>query len=79
MRTYFFEHPLECFVYLLYPWKFQTNESSTPRNCANLRYVPSWKFQDQKPKPLEIPHNFFLVSPEIPHAISLIPLEIPYP
>ena len=52
-------------VYLLYPWKFQANQSSTSGNCAKLRYIPC-KFQDQKPL-------------EISHAISLIPLEVPYP
>ena len=45
-----------------------------------------WKFQGQKPRPMEIPHNFFLNSPgnSTPflihpwsfHVFSLIPLEI---
>ena len=46
---------LKFLVFLLYPWKFQTNQSSTPENCAKL--------QDQKQRPLEIPPNFFLVTP----------------
>ena len=49
-------------AYLLYPWKFQTNQSSTRGHCGNLRYI-LWKFQDQKPRPQEIPHIFFLVTP----------------
>ena len=53
---------LKFLVFLLYPWKFQTNQSSTPENCAKLRYIPC-QFQDQKKRPLEIPHNFFLVTP----------------
>ena len=53
---------LKFLVFLLYLWKFQTNQSSTPENCAKLRYIPC-QFQDQKQRPLEIPHNFFLVTP----------------
>ena len=60
LRTYFFE-TLPGIVYLVYRWKFRTNQSHTPGNCAKLHYIP-WKFQDQKPRPLEIPHNFFLVT-----------------
>ena len=31
--------------------------------CKTVLHLP-WKFQDQKPRPLETPHNFFLVIPE---------------
>ena len=27
---YFFENPPEFFIFLLYPWKYQTKQSSTP-------------------------------------------------
>ena len=63
LRTYFSEKPLEFFIYLL-PWKFQTNQFSTPGgNCAKPCYICR-KFQDQKPRPLEIQHNSFLVTAE---------------
>ena len=44
----------------------------TPGNSRQIKAPPleiaqncvtSWKFQDQKPRPLEVPHNFFLVTP----------------
>ena len=47
----FLKTSMEFFVYLLYPWKFETNQSSTPGNCAKLHYI-LWKFHDQKPRPL---------------------------
>ena len=53
--------PLEFFIFLLYPWKFQTIQSSTPGYSTKLSYI-SWKFQGQKQRPLEIPHLFFLVT-----------------
>ena len=50
LRTYFFETPLEFFIYLLYPWKFQANQSSTPGNCTKLYYISlgnsKTKYQD---------------------------------
>ena len=57
----FLKKPLEFFSFLLYLWKFQTKQSSTPGNSAKLCFIP-WKFQAQKPRPLEIPHDFFLVT-----------------
>ena len=34
-----------------------------PQNCVtNLCYI-RWKFQGQNPRPLEIPHDFFLITP----------------
>ena len=78
LRTYFSENPLEFFIYLL-PWKFQTNQFSTPGgNCAKRCYICR-KFQDQKPNPWKF--NIILSwSPlKIPHSITLMTLEIPYP
>ena len=78
--TYFFENPLEFFIY---PWKFQRNQSSTPPgNCTKLEIPCLGNIQEiprpkQKPGPLEISH-FFLVT--LGNATCyLIPLEIPYP
>ena len=42
----------------IYPWKFQIKQSFTP---AKYRYS-SWKFQDQKPRPMEIPWFLFFIS-----------------
>ena len=36
----------------LHPWKF----------CKIRGYTP-WKFQGQKPRPIKIPHDFFLITP----------------
>ena len=57
----FLKTPLE-FLIFFYPWKFQTKQSSTPGKSTKLCYM-SLKFQGQKPKPLELPHYFFLVTP----------------
>ena len=63
LRTYFSEtSPLELLGFLLYPWKFQTKQSFTPRNSTKLCYTPQ-KFQDLKPKPLGIPHDFIFITP----------------
>ena len=75
--------------FLLYPWKFQTKQSFSPRNSTKLCYTTQ-KFKGLKPRPLEIVDNFFLIilgnstslliKPwEILLAISSIPLESPYP
>ena len=34
--TYFSENCLEFFIFLLYPWKFQTEQNSTPGNPTKL-------------------------------------------
>ena len=47
----------------------------TTGNSIKLCYTP-WKYQDQKPRSLEIPDGIAL---EIPHAVSSVPLEIPCP
>ena len=36
LRTYFLKTPLEFFISLLYPWKFQKKQSSTPENSTKL-------------------------------------------
>ena len=65
--TYFFEPPSPppSYNFLLFyftPWNSRQNKASTPGNSAKLRYTTG-KFQGQKPRPLEIPHDFFLVTP----------------
>ena len=56
----------------LYLWKFQRKEGFIPGNSEKLWYTLSlaWKFQDQKPRPMEIPHEFSLID-------QLITLESP--
>ena len=46
--------------FLLYPWKFQTKQSFSPRNSTKLCYTTQ-KFKGLKPRPLEIVDNFFLI------------------
>ena len=57
----------------------------TPQNCYT-----HWNFQGQKPRPMEIPYDFFFTPGleipllfylplEFPHSIYLIPFEIPCP
>ena len=82
LRTYFFENPLEFFIY------FTPGNSREIKAPPLLEIVQNWKFlaletskeiprPKQKPGPLEIPH-FFLVT--LGNATCfLIPLEIPYP
>ena len=60
------------FFYFSYPWKIQTQQSSTPEYSTNLCQIPSWEFQDQKQRPLEIPRKCYFF--DTPAA-----LEIPYP
>ena len=48
----------------LHPWKL-----------FKIVFYIAWKFPDQKPIPLENPHNFFLVTP----GNSTYPQEVPYP
>ena len=44
------------------PWKFQTKQIFIPRNSTKLCYTYQ-KFKDLKPRPPEIPHDFFLIIP----------------
>ena len=49
----------------LHPWKFsqkETLKSSTPENLVKYVCYTPWKFQGQKPRPLEISHKSFLIS-----------------
>ena len=51
----FWKRTLEFVDLSLYPWIFQTKWSFTPGNSTNLCHT-------QKPGPMEIPHNFFLIT-----------------
>ena len=44
----------------IYPWKFWTKQSFSAGNSSKLRYI-HWKFQGQKPRSLETPHDFSLI------------------
>ena len=89
MKIYFSENPHWKFEdLLLYPKKFRRKEAFTPGNSANLSDTP-WKFQGQKPRPMEIPHQFslntpgistsFLIDPWNFHVFFSRPPEIPCP
>ena len=62
MRTYFFRK--KPFEFFFYPWKFQTEQSfpqEIPQNCvAPLLEIPC---HGQKPTPMGVQHNFFLITP----------------
>ena len=58
----FWKRRLEFLDLLLYPWKFMTKGSFTPGNTTRLCYNHR-NFQGQKPRPMEIPHDFFLITP----------------
>ena len=59
----FLKKKLEILGLSLYSWKFWRKKTSSPeilQNCYKLS-----KFQaQQKPRPLEISHDFFLITPE---------------
>ena len=78
-RGYIFLKTLpQFFIFLLYPWKFQTKQSSILGYSTKLCQIP-WKFQGQNQRPLEIQQYFFLVTlGNSTSFLSLIPLEIPY-
>ena len=84
--------PLDFVIFLPYPWKFQTRQSSTPGNSTKLcvgsiREIPKPKIKTPAPgnstSLFFLGHlwKFHLINPQKFHtyAISLIPLEIPYP
>ena len=54
--------PLEILTFLFYSWHFWTKQSFPLGNSKKMCYTP-WKFQSQKPTPIEIPHDFFLITP----------------
>ena len=62
------------FFYLLYPWKFQTKQGSTPGYSTKLCQNPQ-KLQGQKQRPLEIPHYFFLVTLGNSTSLLINPLK----
>ena len=87
----FWKTPWIFSFFLLYPWKFQTKQSSTPhmhleisQNC--FRSLGNFKAKSQDSWKFHITFFFFtvgnstsfLINPWKLHAISLIPLEIPY-
>ena len=60
--------------FLTFTLEFQKNQSG---NYSKFCYAP-WKFYSLKPRHLELPHDFFLISPavEIPFCF-LVNLETP--
>ena len=60
----FFTPPpsLEFLGFLLYPWKVEIKQGFAPRNSTKLCYTPR-KLYGLKPRPPEIPHDFFLMTP----------------
>ena len=67
---------------LLYPWKFQTEESSTPRNSIPPNFVTPLRARSEeilRPKTphIESPHDFYLDHTAIKlHVIFIQTLEI---
>ena len=67
----------------IYPWKFWAKQSFSPGNSGILCYT-HWKFQGQKPRSLETPRDFFLITIlffltnlwKFYMLIPMIPLEI---
>ena len=60
--TIFLKPLLELLDLSFYPQKFRRKQAFTPGNSAKLCDNPR-KFQDQKSRPIEIPHYFFLNTP----------------
>ena len=60
----FWKSPLEILDLSLYPKKFQRKKAFTLGNSVNLS-ATHWKFLKQKPRPMGIPHYFFLNTPGI--------------
>ena len=59
-RIYFSEKPLlEILDLSLYPKKFWRKKAFIHENSTNLCDI-LWKLQSQKPRPIEIPHQFYL-------------------
>ena len=58
----FLKKTLTFLGFSLYPWKRWSKQSFIPENSAGLCYTP-WKFQDQEPRPTEIRHDFYWISP----------------
>ena len=59
-------------IFEKYPWNFymchlpdgnsRQNEAS-PLEIKQDCVTPHWNFQGQKPRPIKIPHDFFLINP----------------
>ena len=74
LRISFCEAPtLELLDLLFHSQKFRRKQTFTPRSSAKLRDTP-WKFQGQKPKSMEFPHDFFLNTPR---NSTLIDFNVP--
>ena len=56
----------------LYHWKFKTTCSFTQGNSTNLCYT-HWNFHGQKPRPMEIPQYFLLITPRNCTSFLLTP------
>ena len=56
----------------LYHWKFKTKWSFTQGNSTNLCYT-HWNFHGQKPRPMEIPQYFLLITPRNSTSFLLTP------
>ena len=61
LRKYFFEKNLEFLDLSLQPEKFQRKQNFAIRYFTQLCGT-LWKFQREKPRPMEIPHDFFLIN-----------------
>ena len=71
LKYTFFKKSLEFLGLSLYPWKFWRKQSFTSGNSTKLYYNP-WEFQDQKARPMEIPHDCFLIRWKL-HSFLLDP------
>ena len=71
LKHTFFKNSLEFLGLSLYPWKFWRKQSFTSGNSTKLYYNP-WEFQDQKARPMEIPHDCFLIRWKL-HSFLLDP------
>ena len=67
----FSKRPLELLDLWLYPWIYQIKWRLIPGNSTKLCYT-RLSFQGQKPRPMDIPHNIFLIT--YGNSISSTPL-----
>ena len=58
LRTYFYEEIPGNVMFVTSPLEIPKKQSFNPEYSAKSCYS-LWKFQSQKPKPIEIPHDFF--------------------
>ena len=64
---------ITCHPFQLLKGQFWRTQAFTPGSSAKL-----WEFQSQKPRPMEIPLEFFLNSLEIPRVFQLTQLKFPH-